>query len=151
MGTPATAVGFSPPLHNRFSAYWLKSKCWVCCQHSYLWSWMRAFWCPLRRWPVQVLCVVTAQGGGPCWTILMVKIAVHSAEGCCTATTMALTSSKQKPCIIAHKPPLVSRATNRITPTAKANVLSPFWLLLEQSRESNSNAGKIKLDLLQSH
>ena len=25
-----------------------------------------------------------------------VKIAVHSAEGCCTATTMALTSSKQK-------------------------------------------------------
>ena len=26
----------------------------------------------------------------------MVKIAVHSAEGCCTATTMALTSSKQK-------------------------------------------------------
>ena len=24
-----------------------------------------------------------------------VKIAVHSAEGCCTATTMALTSSKQ--------------------------------------------------------
>ena len=26
----------------------------------------------------------------------MVKIAVHSAKGCCTATTMALTSIKQK-------------------------------------------------------
>ena len=41
-------------LHNTqvfsFSAYWLRSKCWVCCQHIYLWSWMRAlFWYPFHR------------------------------------------------------------------------------------------------------
>ena len=71
-------------------AYWLRSKRWVCCQHIYLWSWMRAFWYPFHRWAMQVLCIVTAQGGGRCYTIHTVKIAVHSAEGCCTATTMPL-------------------------------------------------------------
>ena len=86
----------TPKCAERVSDYWLRSKCWVCCQHIYLWSWMRAFWYPFHRWAVQVLCVVTAQGGGRCWTIHTVKIAVHSAESCCTASTMALTSSKQK-------------------------------------------------------
>ena len=46
---------------------------------------------------MQVLCIVTAQGGGRCSTIHMVEIAEHFAEGCCTATTtIALTSIKQK-------------------------------------------------------
>ena len=30
-----------------------------------------------------VLCIVTEQGGGRCSTIDMVKIALHSAKGCC--------------------------------------------------------------------
>ena len=38
---------------------------------------------------VQVLC-------GRCLTINTVKIAVHSAESCCTANTMTHTSIKQK-------------------------------------------------------
>ena len=39
-----------------FSAYWLSSKCWVCCQYIYLWSWMRALsWYPFHRWIVQVV------------------------------------------------------------------------------------------------
>ena len=45
---------------------------------------------------MQVLCIVTAQRGGRCSIIHMVKIAEHSAKGCCKATTMALTSIKQK-------------------------------------------------------
>ena len=45
---------------------------------------------------MRVLCIVTAQGGVRCSTIHTVKIAVHSAKGCCAATTMALTSIKQK-------------------------------------------------------
>ena len=39
--------------------------------------------------------VVTAQGGGWCWKIHTVKIAVHSAEDCCTATTMAPTYTEK--------------------------------------------------------
>ena len=45
---------------------------------------------------MQVLYIVTAQGGGWRETIHMGKIAVHSAKGCCTGTTMVLTSIKQK-------------------------------------------------------
>ena len=46
---------------------WLRSKCRVCSQHICLWSWMRALsWYSFHRWAVQVLCVVTAQGGGRC-------------------------------------------------------------------------------------
>ena len=72
-----------------FSAYWPRSKCFVCCQIIDFWSWMRALcWYPFHCWSVQVLCIVTAQ------TIQTVKIAVHSAKSCCTATTMALTSIK---------------------------------------------------------
>ena len=48
----------------------------------------------LRRFCV--LSVVTAQGGGQCSTMHAVKIAALSAKGCCTATTMSLTSTKQK-------------------------------------------------------
>ena len=61
----------------------------------YPWSWMWAFWYPLHRQAVQVLCVVTAQGGGWCETIHTVKIAVHSAGGCCTATTMTPSSIRK--------------------------------------------------------
>ena len=44
-----------------------------------------------------LFCVlVAAQGGERCLTIHKVKIAVHSAKGCCTATPMALTSIQQK-------------------------------------------------------
>ena len=45
---------------------------------------------------MKVLCIVTAQGVGVCSTIHSVKLAVHSTEGYCTATTMVLTSIKQK-------------------------------------------------------
>ena len=45
---------------------------------------------------MQVLCFVSAQGGGHCSIIHMVKMAVQSAKGCCTATAMALTSIEQK-------------------------------------------------------
>ena len=41
-----------------------------------------------------VYCHCTGRWG--CSIIHTVKIAVHSAKGCCTATTMALTSIKQK-------------------------------------------------------
>ena len=48
-------------------AYWLRSKCLVCCQRIDLRFWMRALpWYPFHRWSVQVLCIVTAQGGGRC-------------------------------------------------------------------------------------
>ena len=54
-------------LYGCFSAYCLRSKCLVCCQHICIWSWMRALsWYPFHSWAVQVLCVVTAQGGGQC-------------------------------------------------------------------------------------
>ena len=39
--------------------------------------------------------------------------------------------------------PLMSKATNGITPTTKMNFLDPICLRLEQSRESNPNAGKM--------
>ena len=45
---------------------------------------------------MQVLCIFTAQGGVRCETIHMGQIAVHSAKGCCTGTTMTLTSIKKK-------------------------------------------------------
>ena len=58
--------------------------------------WMRALcWYPFHRWSIYS-CVVTAQGGGRFWKIHTVKIAVHPAESCCTATTMALASIKQQ-------------------------------------------------------
>ena len=42
-----------------FSAYWLRSKCLVCCQHIDFWCWIRApFWYPFHRWSVQV-CVLS--------------------------------------------------------------------------------------------
>ena len=82
---------------HSFSAYWLPSKCLVGCQHIDLWSWMPAlFWYPYHRWVVQFLCILITQGGWRCETTNTVKIAVHSAMGCCTATTMALTSIKQE-------------------------------------------------------
>ena len=57
--------------------------CWVCCQH--IWSWMRAlFWNPFHCWSGQALCIVTAQRGGQCSAIHVVKMVVHSAKGCCT-------------------------------------------------------------------
>ena len=43
-----------------------------------------------------ILCIVTAQGDGRCKTIHTVNIAVHSVEGCRTATTISLTSINQK-------------------------------------------------------
>ena len=43
-----------------------------------------------------VLCIATAQGGEWCKKMRTVKTVVHSAEGRCTATTMALTSIKQR-------------------------------------------------------
>ena len=46
-------------------------------------------WYPLYRWYVQVLCIVTAQGGGRCHTVHTVNITPHSTEGCCTATPIA--------------------------------------------------------------
>ena len=46
-------------------------------------------------------------------------------------------------CMIAHTPPLVSRATTGITPRKNMNVLDPFCLRREQLRGSNSNAGKM--------
>ena len=46
-------------------------------------------------------------------------------------------------CMIAHTPPLVSRATSGITPRKNMNVLDPFCLRREQLRGSNSNAGKM--------
>ena len=46
------------------------------------------FWYLFCWWTVQVLCFVTAQGGGRCWQS-------HTAKGCCTATNMALTSIKR--------------------------------------------------------
>ena len=81
---------------HRLSADCPGSRCLVCCQHIDLWFWMPALSCnPFYRWSVQVLCIVAARGSVRCSTIHTVKIAVHSAEDCCTATTMALTSSKQ--------------------------------------------------------
>ena len=44
---------------------------------------------------VRALSVVTAQGVGRCLTIHAVEIAVLSAKGCCTATIMSLSSTKQ--------------------------------------------------------
>ena len=59
---------------SRFSSYWLRPKHLVCCQHIDLWSWMQAlFWNPFCCWSVQVLCIVTAQGGGQCSTMHTVK------------------------------------------------------------------------------
>ena len=46
-------------------------------------------------------------------------------------------------CVIAHTPPLVSGATNGITPSTKMNVLDPFCLQREQSRGSSYDAGKM--------
>ena len=43
---------------------------------------------------VQVLSL--HRGGGRCLTIQTLRKAVHSAKGCSTATTVALTSIKQK-------------------------------------------------------
>ena len=45
---------------------------------------------------IQFSCIGTAEGGGWYCTIHTVKIAVHSAEGCCSANTMAHTSNKQQ-------------------------------------------------------
>ena len=39
--------------------------------------------------------------------------------------------------------PIVSRATNGITPTTKMNVLDPICLRREQSRGSSYDAGKM--------
>ena len=96
-----------------FPSFWLTSKCLVCCQHIHSWSgmweliwyiiyvgfvycWMQAlFWYPFHCWAVQVLYIVTKQGGGRCYTIHSVKIAVNFAKICCAATTMALTSVKR--------------------------------------------------------
>ena len=48
---------------HSFLAYWLRSKCLVCCLHIDLWSWMGArFWNPFHCWSVQVLRIVTAHG-----------------------------------------------------------------------------------------
>ena len=61
----------------------------VPCQHIDLWIWMWALsWNHFHCLFLRVLCIVPAQGGGRCSPIHTVKIAVHSAEGCCTATTM---------------------------------------------------------------
>ena len=67
-----------------------------CCAHLSLVLDAALFWYPFQLWSVQVLCIVTAQGGGRCQTVCTVKIAVHSAKGCCTATTTAHTSIQQK-------------------------------------------------------
>ena len=62
-----------------------------------LWLWMQAlFWNPFYCGSVQVLCIVASQGSERCSTIHTVMIAVNSAKGCCTATTMAFTYFKQK-------------------------------------------------------
>ena len=75
-------------LADRFSAYWLRSKCFVCCQHiDPCWSWMRAlYWDPFHCWAVQVLRNVTAQGGGR-WPVTYTFTSQQYAKGCCTATT----------------------------------------------------------------
>ena len=77
------------PLKFLIPGHELGSKCLVLPA-----NWMRALCLyPFHRWSMYS-CVVTAQGGGRFWKIHTVKIAVHSAECCSTATTMALTSSK---------------------------------------------------------
>ena len=83
-------------------AYWLRSKCLVCCQRIDLRCWMRALsWYPFHRWSVQVLCIVTAQGGGR-WAVLdntHGKDSGATAKGCCPATSMAL---KVLRCLLAY-------------------------------------------------
>ena len=62
----------------------------VCCQLIDLWYRMRALsWYSSHCWAVQVLCIVSAQGGGHCSIKHMVKMAVQSAKGRCTATAIA--------------------------------------------------------------
>ena len=57
------------------------------------WPWMRALsWHLFHCWSARVLWIYTAQGGGRYLKINIIKIAVISANGRCTATTMALTS-----------------------------------------------------------
>ena len=45
---------------------------------------------------LQVFCILTEQGGVWYSTTHTIKRAVHSTEGCCTATTVAFTSIAQK-------------------------------------------------------
>ena len=93
-------------------AYWLRSQCLACCKHINFWSWLRAVFVTVsyRCWSVQILRIIlAAQGDGRCQTIHTVKIAVPYSEGCCTATTMAITSIKQKESMDSLWPNWVSR------------------------------------------
>ena len=76
----------------RFSAFWLRSKCLVCCQHIDLWSWMRAlFWNFFHCWSVQVFVNCHCTGRWAMFDNTQRKDSGCSAKSCCTATTMALT------------------------------------------------------------
>ena len=112
------------------SAYRPRSRClpWlVCCQHIDLWSWTLAlFWSLFHCWSERALCIVIAQESGLYSTThTLRKRCIPLRAVRCTATTMALTSIRQRVYLQPQEPPykVVALLVSLITASCSETLL----------------------------